>query len=96
MISLIKKLLKKILPAKAIKLIQMIRNYRSYVYIEDLTYNQDGLATMHNCDFMNDPLFRESYKLGKGTGSWGGSDINWRAYIACWAANKARSLGGIL
>jgi O-methyltransferase len=63
-----------------------------------LTYNQDGLATRHNCDFMHDKLFQESYSYGKSTGSWNGSwgeaDIQWRAYVACWAANKAKNLEG--
>lgn len=59
-----------------------------------LTYNQDGLASCHNCDFVNDGLFLQSYELGKATGSWGGSDIQWRAFVACWAANKAKSLAG--
>lgn len=59
-----------------------------------LTYNQDGLASCHNADFTKDKLFMESYELGKNTGSWGGSDIHWRAFVACWAANKAKTLEG--
>ena len=46
-----------------------------------LTYNQDGLATRHNCDFMHEPRFAEAYRLGKSTGSWGDSEIHWRAYV---------------
>jgi hypothetical protein len=88
-------LLKKILPAEVIRLIQMIKNFRSYVLVHGpLTYNQDGLATRHNCDFMKDELFMEAYTLGKKTGSWGGADIHWRVYVVCWAANKAKSLEG--
>jgi hypothetical protein len=59
-----------------------------------LTYNQDGLATCHNCDFRSNPLFAESYRLGKSTGSWGNNDPDWRAYVACWAAHKAVGLEG--
>jgi O-methyltransferase len=59
-----------------------------------LTYNQDGLASCHNADFMKEPLFMDSYALGKSTGSWGESDIHWRAFVACWAANKAKTLPG--
>lgn len=51
-----------------------------------LTYNQDGLATIHNCDFMRDPLFMEAYRLGRETGSWGMGGIHWRVYVLCWAA----------
>lgn len=43
---------------------------------------------------MNDPLFKEAYRRGKETGSWGDSDIHWRAFIACWAANKGKRLPG--
>src|SRR5678816_2835888 len=59
-----------------------------------LTYNQDGLASVHNADFMKSPLFVESYALGKSTGSWGESDVHWRAFVACWAADKAKTLPG--
>lgn len=67
-----------------------------------LTYNQDGLATRHNCDFIEDDLFKASYARGKSTGSWTGSwtppggetDIHWRAHVACWAAYKAKDLEG--
>jgi O-methyltransferase len=63
-------------------------------YELDWTYDADGLRTVHNCDFMKDPLFAESYKLGKATGSWGDFDIQWRVYVVCWTAAKARHLPG--
>ena len=59
-----------------------------------LNYNQDGLATSHRADFMNEARFREAYALGKQTGSWGEADVHWRAYVACWAGAKARQLAG--
>lgn len=59
-----------------------------------LTYNQDGLATIHSVAFIDDPRFREAYLQGKGTGSWGEANIQWRAYVACWAADKAKHLEG--
>jgi len=58
------------------------------------TYYGDGLKTLHNCDFLEDPLFREAYRLGRETGSWHGYDIEWRAYVVCWAAAKGRTLEG--
>jgi len=58
------------------------------------TYNQDGLATVHNCDFLNDPHFQEAYRLGEQTGSWKGGQPLWRAYVMCWAADKASRLEG--
>lgn len=57
-------------------------------------YNEDGLTTFHIPNFLNDPLFNESYKLGKETGAWPQIDIQWRAYICCWAAEKAKVLNG--
>jgi len=36
-----------------------------------LTYNQDGLATRHNCSFINNTRFSHAYAQGKATGSWG-------------------------
>jgi O-methyltransferase len=60
-----------------------------------LTYNQDGLATRHNCDFMYDNRFMSAYHAGEKLGSWGeGAAIHWRAYILCWAANRAVELDG--
>ena len=66
-------LLKKVLPAEVIRLIQMIKNFRSFVLVHGpLTYNQDGLATRHNCDFMKDELFMEAYTVGKKNRFMGG------------------------
>ncbi len=59
-----------------------------------LTYNQDGLATRHNCDFMKDKRFVHAYNLGKSTGSWRRLDIHWRMHVLCWAAQRAKSLEG--
>jgi len=59
-----------------------------------LRYNQDGLATVHNADFMTEPRFARAYALGRATGSWGVSEVHWRAYVACWAAQRALDLEG--
>lgn len=58
------------------------------------TYNQDGLATAHNADFMSDPRFASAYAAGKATGSWTFGDLAWRAYIVCWAAERGAALAG--
>jgi O-methyltransferase len=58
------------------------------------TYNQDGLLTIHTTDHLKEKLFAESYQLGKATQSWGNSDPQYRAYIACWAARQAVNLEG--
>jgi O-methyltransferase len=63
------------------------------------TYDEDGLATFHNCDFMKDELFIEAYKLGEAT--YKGSDsfmenakLHWRVYVVCWAAAHASHMEG--
>lgn len=65
-----------------------------------LSYNQDGLATKHNASFMNDPLFKEAYRLGSETckdhkrEEFANLHIEWRVYICCWAAQHAAKLEG--
>jgi hypothetical protein len=58
------------------------------------TYDADGLKTWHNADFLNDPRFRRAYAAGAATGSWYGGDVAWRAYVACWAAERAVRMQG--
>lgn len=58
------------------------------------TYNEDGLATFHVASFLTDSHFQESYQKGKETGTWTKMDIRWRAYVCCWAADKAKKLEG--
>ena len=62
-----------------------------------ITYSNDLLYTYHNADFLKDPLFIESYNLGKETD--GGTllknyDIQWRIHVLCWAASHAMQLQG--
>ncbi len=62
-----------------------------------ITYSNDLLYTYHNADFLRDPLFIESYNLGKNTD--GGTllknyDIEWRIHVLCWAAKHAMHLEG--
>jgi len=81
----------------SLKVIQMLDgrgNTLSHLLYGPATYNQDGLLTAHNADFMQEPRFAAAYKAGKQTGSWPFGDIHWRVYILCWAANRAVSLPG--
>ena len=55
-------------------------------------YCQDGLTSVHNIDHLKDELFVQSYELAKKRGGVG--NIEYRAYIACWAAKKGVSLEG--
>lgn len=62
-----------------------------------ITYSHDLLYTYHNADFLKDPLFIESYKLGKETDKnhlLDNYDIEWRIHVLCWAATHAAKLDG--
>ena len=66
-----------------------------YVFVSgEPTYNADGLITVHNADFVNDPRFNAAYEAGAATGSWAGLHIEWRTYIACWAADQVKHIEG--
>jgi O-methyltransferase len=69
-------------------------NYLNRLLYGRVSYNQDGLATTHNADFMRDPRFVEAYEAGRSTGSWTFGDLHWRAYVVCWAAERAAALEG--
>lgn len=85
---------RKLLPEKYFHILRSIKKPDSYVALENVTYNQDRLITSHNCDFIKDPRFSKAYLEGVNTGSWGNSQIHWRAFIACWGAEKAKTLEG--
>ncbi|MDB5259215.1 MAG: hypothetical protein JWO73_423 [Candidatus Taylorbacteria bacterium] len=62
-----------------------------------VTYSHDLLYTFHNADFLKDPLFMESYRLGKATDKehlLNNYDIEWRIHVLCWAATHAAKIGG--
>ncbi len=69
-------------------------NYLSRLLYGKATYNEAGLVTAHNADFMADPRFQAAYAAGKGTGSWLLDDLRWRAYVYSWAVEKAIQLEG--
>ena len=56
------------------------------------TYNQDGLTTLHNNGFMNEPDFIKAEKAGAATGSW--SHVHWRVHTILWAANQCINVPG--
>jgi O-methyltransferase len=84
----LKALIKKILPEDSVTFLRAMRMSK------DASYCNDGLITIHDSDFLSNKTFLEAYQKGKQTGSWGTQDIQWRVYIACWAAEKAKSLPG--
>ncbi len=71
-----------------------VRRFGLRMLWPSLSYQQDGLATEHNADFCWDTRFARAYALGRETGSWRGREIQWRAYVACWAAEHACRLPG--
>jgi hypothetical protein len=60
----------------------------------DPTYVADGLMTANGSDFLQDELFQRSYAAGKATGSWWNYDLQWRAYVVCWAAMHGKPIDG--
>lgn len=58
-----------------------------------LSYNQDGLATQHNADFMRDPRFVQAYGVGM-ENARPGTQVQWRVHVALWCAAQAIRLEG--
>lgn len=77
-------------------IIQHLVRIKGYVFVYNPTYAQDGLYTVHCADFLKDERFQIAYTAGEATGSWNGSAIHWRAYFACWLAERSCHLGGDL
>lgn len=65
---------------------------RSWI-IQQRPYNQDGLRSIHNHDFMLDPSFRQAYERGVAAT---GNDYrwHWRVHVGLWAAYSASKLLG--
>ena len=57
-----------------------------------VTYNQDGLTTVHNNGFMLEPDFIKAEQAGAATGSW--ADIHWRVHTILWAACHCKDVEG--
>lgn len=75
---------------KALKV--LLRPGRTVVLPYRPTYQEDGFATVHNCDFINEPEFQRAYAAGERTGSWSGN--RWRAHVYAWVASQAFRLQG--
>jgi len=87
----IKKVLKKI--RKVLKKIFELSGHTIHK-ISRFSYNQDGLQTNHNHEFMDNPDFCKAYK--RGVLACGGVDWqwHWRVHIGLWAAYSASKLKG--
>jgi O-methyltransferase len=84
----------KFLPRRLFNALRILKYPELLLPFESFTYNQDGLVTDHNVDFMRDDRFARAYKKGDETGSWSGAKIHWRAHVACWAAERGKALEG--
>jgi O-methyltransferase len=79
------KVLMKIMP-------RSVRNALRVAYGSE--YAEDGLVAARITDFLFSGKFAGAYEMGKFTGSWGSGDLRWRVFVACWAAQHAKSLPG--
>lgn len=59
----------------------------------DDVYNQDGLTTIHNHEFMRDAAFVKAYSRGVKAGGYD-YHMHWRIHVALWVASCARRLDG--
>jgi len=84
----------KFLPPRLFNALRVLKYPELTSRLENVTYNQDGLVSVHNVDFMQDERFARAYKKGEETGSWGSAKIHWRAFVACWAADRGKALEG--
>jgi SAM-dependent methyltransferase len=64
-----------------------------FSHAEGHVYDQDGLRSIHNHEFMDDPAFRKAYERGVRAA---GDDYrwHWRIHIGLWAAASAARLKG--
>ena len=90
------KIAKNILPARIFMSLRTLMNGPSSAATPAPTYDQDGLMTVHNCDFMRDPDFIRAYRAGENLNSWFGGKVEWRMHTLFWAAVRAMSLDGDL
>lgn len=61
--------------------------------MNDIKYNEDGLSTIHNCDFVNDLRFINAFNRGmKAHGNI--LDVRWRIHIALWIADTVKNIEG--
>jgi hypothetical protein len=82
------------LPPERLRMAHEIIGSGIGLYGEPFRFLEDGIATIHNADFLTDPRFEGAYQSGAATGSWAGWANRWRAYIACWCAQQTSHLPG--
>ncbi len=91
---MIKKLIKRILPKRVFEPLKLLVRGNGEAEAQEVTYDRDGLRTVHNCDFIFDPAFARAYRAGRSLDSWFGSDLEWRVHTLFWAATRGCELEG--
>ena len=76
-------------------MIKKVINFAGYGICENYhhCYDQEGLLTVHNHDFMQEPRFAESYRRAEIAGEEQPS-IHWRTHVAIWTAQQALRVEG--
>jgi hypothetical protein len=92
--STISNIAMKVLPDRLFHSLRMLKKPDSYVPLTNVTYNQDGLVTVHNCDFMKDEAFQQAYQAGESLDSWFNCQVHWRIHTILWAAKRAENMEG--
>lgn len=93
-------LARNVLPTRWYELVRYFRRPdKTTILYGDIKYNEDSMVIAdRSVEFMNEPLFKEAYEIGKRAGAWGAIaerfDMHWRVYVACWAAKRSVSLEG--
>jgi O-methyltransferase len=90
---MLKSIAKKALPRRVVRALKTLAGSDGGSDIP-ATYDQDGLRTMHNCDFLHESRFIEAYEAGARLDSWFGGKVHWRVHTLFWAAERAIKLGG--
>jgi len=91
---MIKRIGKTLFPERIVESLKVLKNGPARDPMGKPTYDQDGLRTIHNCDFILDPAFERAYQAGEQLGSWFGGKVHWRVHTLFWAATRALQLEG--
>ena len=81
----------------ALEIISKIwKKYPKYGTMDDPVYNEDGLISAHFCPFLFDEKFQSAYQSAIADNALGNHPCKtqYRAYIACWAAQQVQSIDG--
>lgn len=85
---------KKIIPNRLFHSLRILRRPDAYLPLDLITYNQDGLTSQHNCDFIEEANFHRAYQAGENLNSWWNAKVHWRMHTIFWAAQRAVGLEG--